>query len=69
MEYKLLWYNLTIDYLYKVLGYVCIYKLETGVLDEVQSTDIRRCNAWVQLNFLIKVWWVNAASCLKEAIK
>lgn len=35
MEYKSLGDNLTIDYLYKVLSYVCTYKSETGVLDEV----------------------------------
>lgn len=32
--------GLTIDDLYKVLGYACLYKSETGGLDEVKDTDI-----------------------------
>lgn len=40
MEYKSPDDNLNIDDLYKVLGYACIYKSETGGLDEISDTDI-----------------------------
>lgn len=40
MEYKSPGDNLNIDDLYKVLGYACIYKSETGGLNEILDTDI-----------------------------
>jgi len=40
MEYKSPGDDLNIDDLYKVLGYACIYKSETGGLDEIPDTDI-----------------------------
>lgn len=40
MEYKSPGDGLTIDDLYKVLGYACFYKSETGGLDEVKDTNI-----------------------------
>lgn len=40
MEYKSPDDNLNIDDLYKVLGYTCIYKADTGALDEILDTDI-----------------------------
>jgi len=40
IEYKSPGDELTVDDLYKVLGYTCIYKSETGGLNEVLDTDI-----------------------------
>ena len=40
MEYKSPGDDLSIDDLYKVLGYACIYKSETGRLNEILDTDI-----------------------------
>jgi len=40
MEYKSPGDDLTIDDLYKVLGHACIYKSETGKLNEILDTDI-----------------------------
>lgn len=40
LEYKSPEDGLNIDDLYKVLGYACIYKAETGGLDEISDTDI-----------------------------
>ena len=40
MEYKSPDDALNIDDLYKVLGYACIYKSDTGGLDEISDTDI-----------------------------
>ena len=40
IEYKSPGDNLNIDDLYKVLGYACIYKAETGGLNEISDADI-----------------------------
>ena len=39
IEYKSPGDGLTIDDLYKVIGYACLYKSETGGVDEIQSTN------------------------------
>ncbi len=40
LEYKSPDDEVNIDTFYKVLSYACLYKAETGAVDEIQDTDI-----------------------------
>lgn len=67
MEYKSPKDALTVDDLYKVLGYACIYKSETGGLNEILDTDItitliRESKPIKLLNYLAKKYTIEEKS-------